>query len=280
LGGEPAVEPARAQPGRPLGGGEAEQERPCDVRGEVVEETEGPGEDEREMGAELLDEHDPVAHQLLARPDGRLQRHRRRRVRLEYPEPVTVGAQGVGQDIRVSAVVLVAGQAVAGAQRLHLPAGDDHDRDPRPEQGVDDRAIGALDGDAVDTLETADELAEPDGRVFHLEPGHRDAPLVDHAHRVAVLRPVDAGGPADTIHACLLAVAAAWGHPAVMGRVRRSLTDRRSMAHSPIAARHVPARRSPRYSCRPSSGEKRWRWSDGHRVHRRVAPVDTWMVPQ
>ena len=36
---------------------------------------------------------------------------------------------------------------------------------------------------------------------------------------------------------------------------RRSLTDRRSLAHSPIAARHVPGRRVPRNSTWPSMGK-------------------------
>jgi hypothetical protein len=55
-------------------------------------------------------------------------------------------------------------------------------------------------------------------------------------------------------HCCLLAAEAVERHPVVLGRGCRSLTDRRSMAHSPVASRRVlghlrlteSARRRPR----------------------------------
>ena len=248
------------------------QERLRDGRGEVVEQLHGGREHQRQVGVELLDERDPRLHQVLAGPDGRPQRDGLGRVGLEGPEPMAVGAQSIGQDIRVRAIVLVARQAVPGAERLDVPARDDRDREARSQQRIDDRPVRSLDGHAIDVAEPPGQLPEPRGIVIHVEARRHRAPLVDDTHRVRRLRPVDAGEPAgDTIHACLLAVAAAWGHPSVKGRVRRSLTDRRSMARSPIAARHVPARRTPQNSVWPSNGERHWRWSGGHRVHQRLA---------
>ena len=170
---------------------------------------------------------------------------------------MAVGAQGVGEDEGVGAVVLVAREAVAGAQRLDVAAGDDDDPQAGLEQGIDDRAVGSLDGHALDARQPADQLPQPGRGVLHLEAGGRPCPCSSMTHTAcrALAQSMPAYRRIPSI-SCLLAVAAAWGHPRVTGRVRRSLTDRRSMARSPIAARHVPARRTPRNSCWPSSGER------------------------
>ena len=105
----------------------------------------------------------------------------------------------VGEQERVGAVVLVAREAVAAAQPLHVAAGDDDHRQVGLEQRVDDGAVRALDGDALDAVgaEPADELAQPGRRVPHLEARDRSPGVVDHAHRVDLARPVDAGVPAE-----------------------------------------------------------------------------------
>ena len=212
---EPGRHPPGAEPGRPLSGGEAHEEGPGDGRGQLVEEVDRSGEGERQVGRQLLCERGPMADEVLAGPHARPQGQRLGGIGLERPEAVAVGAQGIGEDVRVGAVVLVARQAVAGAQRLDVAAGDDDHGQVSLEQRLDHGAIRSLDGHALDPCEPGHQLPQPSVAVLDLEAGHRAAALVHDADRVGVLRPVDAGVPADTIHVCLLAGTSSLGAPFV-----------------------------------------------------------------
>ncbi len=154
------------------------------------------------MGPELLRQADPGPHEVLARPDGRTQGDGPRAVGPERPEPVPVGAQDVGEDERVTPVVLVARGPVPGPQSLHVAARDDEHREPCREQGVDDRAVGALDRDPGDLClrQAPPERPEPWLGVLDLEPLERRSALVDDADGVGAARPVDARVPGGTIH--------------------------------------------------------------------------------
>jgi hypothetical protein len=188
---------------------------------------------------------------------------------------VAVGAQGVGEHEGVEAVGLVAGLAVAGAQVLDLPWGEHHHGVAGVEQGVDDRPVGPLDGDLRDAVvgQLLEQPADP-GRVGRGRQLASDLPVaVDDAQRVGVGRPVDPGhghgcrgGGGGMLHVCLLAGGAVGVHPVVPGRARRSRTDRRSLARSPVAAWHVLGHRTPRNSGWLSTSKPPWRWSGGHQV--------------
>jgi len=197
---------------------------------------------------------------------------------------VPVGAQAVGQHVRVGPVRLVARCAVAFSQRFHRPARDDHDLQAGFEQRVDNWTIRALDRDAARsaTLDTPAQLGEPFGAVVDVELDDRRALIIDDTHCVRVSRPVHTGVAGDgIIHVSLLAVAAVGMHPVVAGRVCRSLTDRRSGALSPIASRHVLGHRTSRNSCWRSSRKRTWRWPDGNQgCANSVTAVDTPMVDQ
>ena len=266
LAPEPGRYPLRAQPGGLGSRREAEQEPQGDRRVKVGEQPDGAREGQLELGPELLGEAGPRPHEVLAGPDGRPQGDGLRPVGPERPEPVSVGPQHVGEDERVPVIVLVAGRPIAGPERLHVAAGDDHDLEPGGEQGVDDRAVRALDRDPLDIGLGQSPAERPQSwlGVLDLEPLERGTVLVDDAHRVAPGRPVDACVAGERIHPCLLAGPLSLGAPSCSGRVRRSLTDRRSMARSPIAALHVPGRRTPRNSAWSSSDERGWRWSGVH----------------
>lgn len=236
------------------------------------------------MSAQLLDETDPGAHEVLAGANARPQCHRGRGVRQERAQAVAVGAQDVGEDVGIGAVVLVAGKAVAAAQGLDVTAGDDDDRQARAHESVDDRAVGPFDGDSVDPAqpEPPDELPQAGLAVVDLVALDDRAGPVDDADRVAPGRPVDAGIGRGRMHACLRAGPISLGAPLVTGRVRRSLTDPAlGMAHSPIAARHVPGDRASRHYRWPSLRRER------SAVTRRspgcidgMAPIDAPMVDQ
>jgi hypothetical protein len=66
------------------------------------------------------------------------------------------------------------------------------------------------------------------------------------------------------LHVSLLAVSPLGWHPVVHGRISPSLTDRRSLALSPIASRHALRRRSSPHSSWRSSRERGWGWTDSH----------------
>ncbi|MDB5064917.1 MAG: hypothetical protein JWM18_1351 [Chloroflexi bacterium] len=116
-GAQPGGETRLREPGGLGGGGEAFQEAEADRAVEVGEEADGAGEDELELGAQLVGGGDAVGHQVLAGPHRGAQREGGGRVRLERLPAVAVGAQAVREDEGITAVVLVAGQPVAGAQR-------------------------------------------------------------------------------------------------------------------------------------------------------------------
>src|SRR5690606_30867012 len=107
-------------------GVEAGQEPQADLGVQVLEETHGAGERGLQVGAQLVAQRDAVLDQFAAGPDGGAQGLGGFAVVGQRPQPGAVGAQGVGQDVGVEPVVLVAGRAVTAAQILE-PVGTDHD---------------------------------------------------------------------------------------------------------------------------------------------------------
>ena len=229
LPGQPGLEASGAEPGGFLRAGEARQERLGDGGVEPGEEPDRAREDERQVGLELLHEPDPGAHEVLARSHARTERHRGRGVGHERAQAVAVGAQDVGEDVGIGAVVLVAGAAVAAAQGLDAATGDDDDPQARAQEGIDERAVGALDGDPAHAAgpQSGDEVPQTGVRVLDLVALEHRAGSVDDADRVTPGRPVDAGerGGGSRMHPCLRAGRSSLGAPFVTGRVRRSLTD-------------------------------------------------------
>ncbi|MGD8485784.1 MAG: hypothetical protein PVH07_04010 [Chloroflexota bacterium] len=129
---------------------------------------------------------------------------------------MAVGAQHIGEEVGVGVVVLVAAEAIAGAQGLDVAAGDDHDGQPGREQRADDRAVGPLDGDPADPPggESSDEPAQAGGGVLDLRALDDRTALIDDADDVAPTGPVDArvrGDGGDRRHPCLLAGASSLG---------------------------------------------------------------------
>jgi len=166
-----------------------------------------------------------------------------------------IGAEGVGEDEGVEAVVLVAGRAIARTQVLELVGADDDDDQARLEEGVHDRAIRPFDGDLVGTCpgQPVDEVADAGGGVDDGEPLDHLAAGVDHGYRVIVPSPVHAGGPVARpgcrkgglrrmLHISLLAASPSGEAPFswCQDAAASSLTVRRSKALSPIDGRRVP----------------------------------------
>ena len=67
-----------------------------------------------QVSAQLVGHGDSVGDEVLAGTAGAAQGHGGRAVRRQGCQPGPVGAQRVGQDVSVEAVVLVAGRAVTG----------------------------------------------------------------------------------------------------------------------------------------------------------------------
>lgn len=121
------------------------------------------------------------------------------------------------------------------------------------------RAFDAYSGDPG-REQLGDHGAKPGLVVGDGEPPGLLAVMVDDGHCMIGAGTVHPGGGSRRLgyigdtHCCLLAAEAVKRHPVVPGRGCRSHTDRRSMAHSPVASRRVlghlrlteSARRRPR----------------------------------
>ncbi len=204
LAPEPGGHAPGAQPCRLCRRGEPEQEAEGDRGVELEEQPDRPRVYELEVCPELLHQPDPGLDQVLASADGRPERDGLGAVGTERPEPLPVGPQDVGEQVCVGPVVLVARGPVPGAERLHVAAGDDDDLEPGAEQGVDDRAVRALDRDPADACHCQPTTERPQARpaVLDLEPLGCGAVLVDDADGVGAARPVDArvsGGRIDPV---------------------------------------------------------------------------------
>ena len=189
------------------------------------------------------------------------------RVRLGGPPTMPVGAQTVGKQVSVGSVRLVACEPVALAQCPRRPARHNDHFQASLEKSVDDRSVRALEVDASGAVlvHPPAELTEPGRCVVDLEFVDEISLLVDDDHGVGVHRPVhtaEANGAILDVR--LVAVGPVGWHPVVHGRFSPSLTDRRSLALSPITSRHVLGRRSSLHSSWRSSRERGWRSTDSH----------------
>lgn len=134
-----------------------------------------------------------------------------------------------------------------------------------------DADLGDLGGE-----QPADELLQPGGGVGDGEAAEDLAVGVQDADDMVVLRPVDTGADSrwdaqwsDT-HGCFLAVRAVSQHPVVPGLRSRSLIDRRSPAHSPVAGLGILGHPTSQNSRWTSKVERPWRWPGGDQgVHQR-----------
>jgi len=140
----------------PLLAVEAVQETQADRGVDVAEQADRAGEDQLQVGAELIGDRDPVGDEILAGPAGLPQRDGLWAVRDQRPEPGPVGTQRVGQHVRVEPVVLVAGRPVSAAKVPDLIRANHHHGEPGLQQGVDDGAVRSFDGHFADA-----ELAQP-----------------------------------------------------------------------------------------------------------------------
>ena len=280
LGRGAAAVADRGQPGRqalrrePVGmvlGGEAVRNRRLIAESMSAEQPDRAGEADLQVRAQLVGHRDPVGDQVLAGPHGLAQRGGGRGVDQQRAQPAPVGAHDVGQHVGVEPVVLVAGRAVAAAQVLDLAGWDDADGQPGREQRVDDRAVGAFDPDLGHPggQQARTRLRSPaaswvienrgSARRRGRRPRRRGRPWPSRPRRSGR---GGSGGIGDT-HRCLLAVGAVGRHPVVPGHGSRSLTDRRSMAHSPVASRRVLGHRTSQNSWWTSRVERARRWPGG-----------------
>ena len=256
--GQPGGEAPGTEPVGAVLGVEAGQERQADRGVDLGEQADCAGEGIAQVGAELVRDGDAVADEVLAGAAGAAQRNGRGGVRGQGRQPGPVGAQRVGQDERVEPVVLVPGRPVAATQVLDLVRADHHHRDPRAEQGVDDRAVGALDRGFPGTGagQDAGQLAQAGCAVLDRVPADLAAAGIHDRHGVIIAGPVDASGHAagwffgkgssGRLQACLLAARPSGEAPSCGAGTRlpvRSLFGaRRRSALLTVGAPRVTAR--------------------------------------
>lgn len=296
--GQPGSQALGGEPVGALLAVEAREEAQADRTVDIEEEADGAREGALEVRAQLVGEGDAVGDQVLASPAGGPQGYRERAVGNERTQSGPVGAEGVGEDEGVEAIVLVAGRAVAGAEVLELVGTDDHDGQFGLEESLDDRTVGPFDGDLVRAYlgEPADQIADAGGGVGYEEPLDHLTAGIDDRHRVVVASPIHAGRPVARpdvrkgvlrrrLHVSLLAARPSGEAPYSWSRdaAASPLTVRRSKALSPIDGLRIPGNhRAPEYSCRTSrrrATKAMARWHLGG-IGSLVAATDMTMVLQ
>lgn len=219
------------------------------------------------MRAQLVVRGDTGLDQVGAGADEHPQPEGGRGVEGQRGEASAVGAQHVGQQVGVEAVVLVSRAvpraAVAGAQGGDLAAGDDEHGQAGVEQGLHDRAVTALDRHSrgLVAVQQGDQFGQSGSGVAHGEPLECCAGLVDHAGGVVGPGPVHPGPPQRPVGFGVgFGLVAGRGgfwvvHCGVGSRPGRvSAAGRRGcrsviealVAHNPIAGQHAPSRRASR----------------------------------
>ena len=255
--GQPGAETFGGQPVGAVLAVEPGQECQADRRIEFGEHTHGTGEGAVEVFAQLVGHADAVSDELFAGSAARPQRHGGRAIGDQRSQPDAVGAQRVGQHVGVEPVVFVAGRAVAATQVLQLVGADHHHGDPRVQQHVHDRAVGAFDGHFLDpgTGQDAHQCLQPHRAVVDGAAQDFLTSRVDHRDRVIITGPIDSAGQSiggfrrqdgsGILHHSLLAARPSGEAPKLRcrGVTAGSLTVRRSVALSPVDGRHTPGDR-------------------------------------
>jgi hypothetical protein len=165
-------------------------------------------------------------------------------------QAVAVGAQHVSQHIGVGGVGLGPRGAIAAAQGLDLPWGHHHDLEASVQHGLDQGAVGPLDGHPVHAQlsQAPTQPGEALAGVGDLEAGSDGTGGVDDADHMELGRPVDPGvvQPGGLLHL---------GPPswddhgtAGAGALGRLLIAWRFALPIPSAGQGAPARREPQIS--------------------------------
>lgn len=232
-----------------------EGERDCRI--DVGEDGSGAGPKAVEQRAELVRERDALGDEIITSANERTKSLQGVGLRREWAEAVAVRPQHVREEIRVAAIVLATGGAIARTARLHDVGMDRHDDVASIDERIDDETRRPLDcdrdlGGGSELREPCAQLGEPASVVRDLELPDDLPSVVDHANRVASAAPVQ---PSEQTHS-----EPPSGRSLRAGRPCGTLTDWRSgrqpLARLPVARRGLPAPPTQRVSSGPSSGQR------------------------
>jgi hypothetical protein len=218
-----------------------------------------------EEGGQLIAGGDSGLDLIVAAADQGLEVARDLAEWLQAAQPVTIGAQEVGQAVAVAGVRFGARGAPAGTGGVEGVGVDGHQGVALGQQPLHDQAAGPLDGDRqpgrLAKLAQAAEDGEQAGLAV-LDFGVEDDPAVavDDGDVVALAGPV----PTD-VHGQTSIVARDNDDDAGAEGRSRKLIGRPSPRHVPNAGLRPSAHRGRRYSCWPSTGSRRWPCLSGHR---------------
>ncbi len=242
------------------GGRIAGEERQGDRGIDVGKDASGAGPDALEEGAQLIGQRHALGDEIVAAAHEGPQGARVIRRRLQGAETMAVGAEEIGQQEGIAGVTLAAGGGIPGAGGFHHIRVDRHDLETCLNEGVNQHARGAFDGNRQRaTVTPAPQALHQSGQTARGVRGGAApadaAAAVDHAHRVSLTRPIETDEEAHC---------APPGDRETLRRERsgRSLTDWRSglarhLALHPVAGLGLSSFVSgERVSRGPSSGER------------------------
>jgi len=168
----------------------AVEELEGDRRVDVGDYLRGAGKELLEQAAQLIRCGDAPADEVVAHADQTAQRFGLVGQQHERTEAVTIGAQQVGEQVRIAEVGLALRGGVARPRRLDDAGMDPHDGELAFDECVDDEAGRPRDGDAQPGRRR--QLDEPRGELAHARGGVCDGELRDDrtAHGVLPRGPV------------------------------------------------------------------------------------------
>jgi hypothetical protein len=273
-----ALEPLGAEPCGALRGGIARDEGQGDRAVDVGEDRHSAGPKALEQAPELIGQSDPGGDEIVAGADQGPQRPGGIRRSPELLEPMTIGSQQVGQQVRITRIALAASGGVARPAGFDLVGVNRYDLEVRLNQRVHEQAGRTLDSDPQPfrrfvALEPAKQPGESLGCVGHLEAAADLAAPVDHADVMLLTRPIEArevrfSGSWHGLPPCLR-ISSRSG----VRRSGRSLIVRRSglfgaVAQHPVVGLGLPRRVGERVSHGPSDslrGKRTWLSPPGRR---------------
>ncbi len=181
---------------------------------------------------QLVGQRDALCDQVVAQPDEPAQRLGFVGERREHTEAMAIGAQYVGEQVRITRIGLPLSRRVAGPRCLDRIRMDRHDGEATLDQRIDDDARRSLDRDAQlvrprQLLQSRRQLRHAGRAVLHGEARYHGPFLVDDADGVLTTCPIQT-------------------HEVPHGRSsRRTSTDARG-AYRTLIERHSATRTSGR----------------------------------
>jgi len=256
-----AGEPLLAEAGSAFGCGIAADEGKSDRAVDSSKDSSSTGPEAVEQAAQLVGESSPLVDEIIPAAHQHPQCANIVGDGTERTEPMSIGAQDIGEHIGITGIGLTACGAVSRTAGFDDVGMDRDDRMARLDQRVDEQPRGTLNCDGHvrrrgDLAQRRQQRRKARRVMANLTTSHDLAAIVDDTDGVARATPVQSGMISHML------ISSNWRSSTRAGRSGGSLTDwrsgRQALAHHPVVRCGLPAPAVQRVSCGPSNGERTW----------------------